>query len=195
MLESIKIVVVGASGAGKTALLHRLLGDDFSPEFASTIGVEFISYRCEIDGIQTKLQIWDTAGQERFKSVTRSYLRGALGALLVFDLTNRISFESVSDWLHELEELSHPNSVVLLVGNKFDLVEKREIVRSECNEFADNHRLDFIETSALTGMNVREAFLRVAHEIIVRQQKGIIVVQRGLERPILSEVPEKRCNC
>jgi small GTP-binding protein len=194
-LDAYKIVVVGASGAGKTSLLHRLLDENFNSELPSTVGVEFISYRCEVDGRQTKLQIWDTAGQERFRAVTRSYLRGAIGALLVFDLTSPPSFQAVADWHRDIVDLCHSNAVVLLVANKFDLVERRAIARDKCQELADSHRLDLIETSAVTGLNVKESFLRVAHEIFVRQQNGTLVIQTIIERPILAEEEARGCKC
>jgi small GTP-binding protein len=132
--ENFKVVIVGRTGVGKTAILKRLTTDTLG-NISTTIGVEFLAYHCEIDGQQIRLQIWDTAGQERFMAVTRSYLRNALGALLVFDLTDRSSFHAIQQWFHDVRQLGCPNCAVLLIGNKSDC-ETRAITQEEILEFA-----------------------------------------------------------
>jgi small GTP-binding protein len=194
--ESYRIVVIGASGVGKTAILQSLMENAFDDQIQSTIGVEFQSWLCEVEGRRTKLHIWDTAGQERFRCVTRSYLRGALGALLVFDLSNRRSFDEVEGWLTEFKSLAAQNAVVLLVANKVDLVEGRTIPASEIQTLAEAHGLESIETSALTGANIKEAFLRIAAKIAERVQSGAIVVDNPTNASIITDQLEQRgCAC
>jgi small GTP-binding protein len=128
--------------------------------------------------------------------VTRSYLRGALGALLVFDLSNRRSFDEVEGWLTELKSLAAQNAVVLLVANKVDLVEGRTIPASEIQTLVEAHGLESIETSALTGENIKEAFLRVAAQIAERVQSGAIVVDNPTNPSIITDQPEQKgCPC
>jgi small GTP-binding protein len=124
------------------------------------------------------LQIWDTAGQERFRSVTRSYYRGAAGALLVYDSTSRDSYNVVSNWLNDARTLASPNIVILLVGNKKDLEEAREVTFLEASNFASENELIFLETSAKTGENVEEAFLKCAKTILAKIETGELDPER-----------------
>jgi Ras-related protein Rab-2A len=117
------------------------------------------------DSTQVKLQIWDTAGQESFRSITRSYYRGAAGALLVYDITRRDTFQHLSRWLEEAKQHAQPNMVILLIGNKNDLEHKRAVSLEEGRAFADANGLLFMETSAKTAYNVEQAFLKTAEEI------------------------------
>ena len=169
-----KVIIVGASGVGKTALVMKLLGTPVeSPR--PTVGVEFISHDLDVNGERVRLQIWDTAGQERFRAMSRAYFRNAMGAILMFDTTNRGSFDALSVWLSDLHQLSCPNSVVLLVGNKNDLVDQRQVGVSEAEMFAQSHNLQYIDTSALTGANVKETFMYLATEVIARVKNGGLV--------------------
>ncbi|GFS60683.1 ras-related protein Rab-4B, partial [Nephila pilipes] len=143
-----------------------------------TIGVEFGSKVVNIGGKSVKLQIWDTAGQERFRSVTRSYYRGAAGALLVYDITSRESYNSLSNWLVDARTLASPNIAVLLVGNKKDLEEDREVTFLEASRFAQENELMFLETSALTGENVEEAFLKCSKTILAKIEAGELDPER-----------------
>jgi small GTP-binding protein len=192
---SYKVVVVGASGAGKTALLQTLLEVPFDRGVPTTIGVDFISWPCEIDGQRTKLQIWDTAGQERFKSVAKSYIRGSIGAILVFDVTSRVSFEAMTDWVRDVTHLCLPNAVFLVAANKTDLADQREVSKSEYEEFTDRNRLEIIETSALTGQNVKEVFLRMAHEIWARRKSGALVLPSTIPEPSILADDENAPGC
>ncbi|KZS08574.1 Rab protein [Daphnia magna] len=149
------------------------MADNFVKEDSShTIGVEFGSKIVTIGGKQVKLQIWDTAGQERFKSVTKSYYRGAAGALLVYDISSRESYNAVGNWLTDAQNLANPNLVVLLVGNKRDLEEDRQVSFLEASQFAQENDLMFLEASALTGENVEEAFLQCAKSILSKVETG-----------------------
>ncbi|GMH20396.1 hypothetical protein Nepgr_022237 [Nepenthes gracilis] len=160
-----KIVLVGDSAVGKSNLLARFARDEFYPNSKSTIGVEFQTQKMEINGKEVKAQIWDTAGQERFRAVTSAYYRGAVGALLVYDITRRQTFESIGRWLNELYTHSDMNVVTMLVGNKSDLKDSRRCRPSEGKAFAKSKGLFFIETSALDSSNVSAAFQTVVREI------------------------------
>lgn len=128
------------------------------------------------DDTQVKLQIWDTAGQESFRSITRSYYRGAAGALLVYDITRRDTFQHLSRWLEEAKSHAQPNMVILLIGNKNDLEHRRAVTAEEGQEFADANGLLFLETSAKTAFNVEQAFLKTAKSIHEKIQSGDIDV-------------------
>ncbi|KAI1418204.1 GTP-binding protein rab2 [Hypoxylon sp. FL1857] len=212
-----KLVCIGDSGCGKSSLTIRLCEGRFSPQHDVTIGVEFGSRIVPVgpphskpkttststpDGglpepprvsntpqKHMKLSLWDTAGQETYKSVTRSYFRGASGALLVFDITRKATFDHVTDWLNDLRAIADPDIVVILVGNKLDQAQasasaaddnpdapapnKREVTRQEAEDWARrNGVLQYVETSAKSGENVEEAFMRVAERIFENINAG-----------------------
>ena len=133
--NSYKVVVVGSSGVGKTAIVQRLVDGTFCDEGQSTVGVEFKSHTISFDDETMKLSIWDTAGQERFRSVSKAYFRNAVGAILVFSLDDAQSFNELDGWLNDLHALATPNAVITLVGNKQDVAEKT-VTTSEAEEFA-----------------------------------------------------------
>ncbi|KAJ9562896.1 hypothetical protein OSB04_008056 [Centaurea solstitialis] len=160
-----KIVLIGDSAVGKSNLLARFARDEFYPNSKSTIGVEFQTQKIEIKGKEVKAQIWDTAGQERFRAVTSAYYRGAVGALLVYDISRRQTFDSIGRWLNELHTHSDMNVVSILVGNKSDLKDGREVSTDEGKSLAESEGLFFMETSALDSSNVTAAFETVVKEI------------------------------
>ncbi|XP_060212726.1 ras-related protein RABA5a-like isoform X1 [Lycium barbarum] len=160
-----KIVLIGDSAVGKSNLLARFARDEFYPNSKSTIGVEFQTQKMDINGKEVKAQIWDTAGQERFRAVTSAYYRGAVGALLVYDISRRLTFDNIGRWLNELQTHSDMNVVIILVGNKSDLKEAREVTTAEGKALAEAKGLFFIETSALDSSNVTSAFQTVVREI------------------------------
>ncbi|CAL0321062.1 unnamed protein product [Lupinus luteus] len=160
-----KIVLVGDSGVGKSNLLARFARDEFYSNSKSTIGVEFQTQKMDINGKEVKAQIWDTAGQERFRAVTSAYYRGAVGALLVYDISRRLTFDSIGRWLNELHTHSDMNIVTILVGNKSDLKDAREVTTAEGKGLAEAQGLFFMETSALDSSNVAAAFQTVVKEI------------------------------
>lgn len=160
-----KIVLIGDSAVGKSNLLARYARNEFYPNSKSTIGVEFQTQTMEIDGKEIKAQIWDTAGQERFRAVTSAYYRGAVGALVVYDISRRQTFENISRWLDELHTYSDMSVVTVLVGNKSDLQDVREVSIEEGTAFAEARNLCFIETSALDSTNVPLAFQTLVKEI------------------------------
>lgn len=130
-----------------------------------------------IAGKQIKLQIWDTAGQESFRSITRSYYRGAAGALLVYDITRRDTFEHLTNWLEDARQHSSSNMVIMLIGNKCDLESRREVKKEEGEAFAREHGMIFMEASAKTAQNVEEAFINTAKEIYDKIQEGVFDIQ------------------
>lgn len=141
-----------------------------------TIGVEFGARMVEINDKQIKLQIWDTAGQESFRSITRSYYRGAAGALLVYDITRRDTFKHLSVWLEEARQHSQNNMVIMLIGNKNDLEHRRAVSFEEGKAFAEANGLIFMETSAKTAYNVEQAFINTAEKIHENIVSGVIDV-------------------
>ncbi|CDJ58443.1 WD-repeat proein, putative [Eimeria maxima] len=182
-----KYIIIGDTGVGKSCLLLQFTDKRFRTDHDLTIGVEFGARLIQIDGRQIKLQIWDTAGQESFRSITRSYYRGAAGALLVYDISRRDTFVHLSRWLEEVRQNSNPYMTIILVGNKSDL-ERREVTFQEVSDaagtvavvgagggqdFARQNNLIFLETSAKTAQNVEEAFILTARKIYENIQAGI----------------------
>lgn len=168
-----KIVLIGDSGVGKSNLLSRFTRNEFNLESRSTIGVEFATRTLEIDGKRVKAQIWDTAGQERYRAITSAYYRGAVGALIVYDISKTELYESVLRWLKELKEHADANIVIELVGNKSDLDHLRAVPTDEAKSFANENSLLFTEASALSSDNVDLSFhqlLKNIYEMISKHQ-------------------------
>lgn len=157
-----KYIIIGDMGVGKSCLLHQFTDMKFLADSPHTIGVEFGTKIIEVMGKKIKLQIWDTAGQERFRAVTRSYYRGAAGALLVYDITRRATFNRLTSWLTDARNLTNPNTIIMLVGNKKDMEDARDVSYEEASAFAEQNGLIFLETSAKTGENVEDTFLKSA---------------------------------
>ncbi|VFQ92304.1 unnamed protein product [Cuscuta campestris] len=161
-----KIVIIGDSAVGKSNLLSRYAMNEFHPHSKTTVGVEFQTQTLRIDGKEVKAQIWDTAGQERFRAVISAYYRGAFGALVVYDITRRTTFDSVPRWIHELNTHSETTVVArMLVGNKSDLGKIRAVSVEEGRSLAEAQGLFFMETSALDSTNVTRAFQMVVGDI------------------------------
>mmetsp|Transcript_16804 Transcript_16804/g.20528 ORF Transcript_16804/g.20528 Transcript_16804/m.20528 type:complete len:211 (-) Transcript_16804:235-867(-) len=169
-----KYIIIGDTGVGKSCLLLQFTDKRFQPVHDLTIGVEFGARMVTIDNKQIKLQIWDTAGQESFRSITRSYYRGAAGALLVYDITRRDTFKHLSVWLEEARQHSQSNMVIMLIGNKNDLEHRRAVSFEEGKAFADANGLIFMETSAKTAFNVEQAFINTAEKIHENILSGVI---------------------
>jgi Ras-related protein Rab-4B len=168
-----KFIVIGDTAVGKSCLLHRFIDNKFKKESTHTIGVEFGSKIIEVGGRNVKLQIWDTAGQERFRSVTRSYYRGAAGAILVYDITSRETYNHVSSWLSDARSLANKDIAIILCGNKGDLP-NREVTFLEASRFAQENDLMFLETSAMSGEGVDGVFFQCARSILSKIQLGVL---------------------
>ncbi|CAH1454656.1 unnamed protein product [Lactuca virosa] len=160
-----KVVLIGDSAVGKSQLLARFAKNEFNVDSKATIGVEFQTKSLLIDGKMVKAQIWDTAGQERYRAVTSAYYRGAVGAMLVYDMTKRQSFDHMTRWLEELRGHADKNIVIMLIGNKCDLETLRAVPVEDAKEFAEREKLYFMETSARESTNVETAFLTALTEI------------------------------
>ncbi|XP_033959167.1 ras-related protein Rab-25b isoform X1 [Pseudochaenichthys georgianus] len=156
-----KVVLIGESGVGKSNLLSRFTKNEFNHDSRTTIGVEFSTRTVQLSGFTIKAQIWDTAGLERYRAITSAYYRGAVGALLVYDITKHLTYESVERWLKELYDHADPHIVVMLVGNKTDLDSERSVPIDEAKDYAEKNGLLYLETSALESTNVEAAFNNV----------------------------------
>uniref|UniRef100_A0A0K0EUG8 Ras-related protein Rab-14 n=2 Tax=Strongyloides TaxID=6247 RepID=A0A0K0EUG8_STRVS len=201
-----KYIIIGDVGVGKSCLLHQFTEKKFMVDCPHTIGVEFFTRIIEVSGQKIKLQLWDTAGQERFRAVTRSYYRGAAGAIMVYDVTRRTTFNHLSSWLQDARNLTNPNTVIFLIGNKSDLDEQREVTFDEGKQFSEENGLTFLECSAKTGSNVEEVFLSTANKIFQNIQDGSIDLNQAdsgvqprhtLSRPTPSGARSdgNDCNC
>ena len=161
----LKYIIIGDSSVGKSNILLRYVHNSFNPEFLTTIGVEFGAKNIEINKKIFKIQIWDTAGQENFRSITRAYYKNSVCALIVYDISNRSSFENVISWIEDCKGQSPKSIFIILVGNKNDLENERQVSYEEGLEFAKNNNIVFFETSAKTGKNISELFQTSAIEI------------------------------
>lgn len=161
----IKLLMIGDSGVGKTCLLLRYANDSFSPTFITTIGIDFKIKNIEIDAKRIKLQIWDTAGQERFRTITTSYFRGAQGILLVYDVTDRRSFESIRNWISQIQQHADVHVNKILVGNKCDMTDEKVVSTEEGQKLAKEFGIDFWEASAKNDINVEQSFISIARAV------------------------------
>eukprot|EP01026_Neomeris_dumetosa_P050206 TRINITY_DN4396_c0_g1_i3.p2 TRINITY_DN4396_c0_g1~~TRINITY_DN4396_c0_g1_i3.p2 ORF type:complete len:212 (-),score=30.57 TRINITY_DN4396_c0_g1_i3:217-852(-) len=198
----VKVVLVGDSGVGKSNLLTRFTRNEFTMDSKSTIGVEFATKSIKIDDKIVKAQIWDTAGQERYRAIINAYYRGAVGALVVYDITKKESFENIERWLKEVREHTEPNIIIMMVGNKCDLDYLRVINIEEAKEFCKTEGISFIETSALDATNVEESFQSVLMDIYNNICTKVLDEKDEIEDhhdkkgiPIVSQAKEKKSSC
>ncbi|KAG8044751.1 hypothetical protein GUJ93_ZPchr0079g2776 [Zizania palustris] len=162
----IKLLLIGDSGVGKSCLLLRFSDGSFTTSFITTIGIDFKIRTIELYGKRTKLQIWDTAGQERFRTITTAYYRGAMGILLVYDVTDESSFNNIRNWIRNIEQHASDNVNKILIGNKADMDESRRAVPSAKGQaLADEYSIKFFETSAKMNLNVEQVFFSIARDI------------------------------
>ncbi|CAM9135712.1 unnamed protein product [Ascophyllum nodosum] len=161
----IKLLMIGDSGVGKTCLLLRYANDSFSQTFITTIGIDFKIKNIDLDSKRIKLQIWDTAGQERFRTITTSYFRGAQGILLVYDVTDKKSFNSIRNWVAQIQQHADVAVNKILIGNKCDMDEDREVSKEEGANLAAEYGIQFFETSAKNDINVEKGFITIAREV------------------------------
>lgn len=160
-----KIVVIGESNVGKTNLVLQFGLDIFTPQTRPTIGIELRVKTVEVDGKSVKVQIWDTAGQEKYRAITKHHYRGANGALILYDITSLSSYNSVQKWIDELKMYSNDKVIVMLIGNKCDLISQRTVLENDAQNFANEKGFFFLEMSAKEATNVKEAFMLLVKEL------------------------------
>ena len=185
----LKYIIIGDAAVGKSNLLLRYAHGQFKPEYQLTIGVEFGATNIQIKNKVFRIQIWDTAGQENFRSITRAYYKNSVCALVVYDISSRDSFNNVTTWIEDCKNQSPKTIFMVLVGNKCDLNDKRQVTAEEGKELADKNDMMFFETSAKDGINVDEIFLNSANEISKKIEQGYYDldndtcgIKRGLNR-------------
>ena len=203
-----KIILIGDTSVGKTNILSKYLTDEFDAKSKATVGVEFGVKNFKIENNIVKVQIWDTAGEERYRSITNAYYKGAKGSLLVYDITNKKSFENVEKWISDLKANADEDISMILLGNKTDLEDKRVVTTEEGKNKAEFYNLTFMETSALNGNNIQEAFNELImdvykknHELLENQAKVEIIrdkktieLDKGEDNDT-NEVKEKKWCC
>nr|XP_015818566.2 ras-related protein Rab-5C [Nothobranchius furzeri] len=167
-----KLVLLGESAVGKSSLVLRFVKGQFHEFQESTIGAAFLTQTVCLDDTTVKFEIWDTAGQERYHSLAPMYYRGAQAAIVVYDITNKDTFERAQNWVKELQRQANPDIVIALAGNKADISDKRAVEHQEAQAYADNSSLLFMETSAKTAVNVNEVFIAVAKKLPKSDPQG-----------------------
>ncbi|XP_045753658.1 ras-related protein Rab-3B isoform X1 [Mirounga angustirostris] len=196
-----KLLIIGNSSVGKTSFLFRYADDTFTPAFVSTVGIDFkvkTVYRHEK---RVKLQIWDTAGQERYRTITTAYYRGAMGFILMYDITNEDSFNAVQDWATQIKTYSWDNAQVILVGNKCDMEEERVVPAEKGRLLAEQLGFDFFEASAKENISVRQAFERLVDAICDKMSDSLDTDPSMLgtsKNTRLSDTPpllQQNCSC
>ncbi|XP_046917894.1 RAS oncogene family member Rab10 isoform X4 [Dermatophagoides farinae] len=192
-----KLLLIGDSGVGKTCILFRFSDDAFQTTFISTIGIDFKIKTIDLKGKRIKLQIWDTAGQERFHTITTSYYRGAMGIMLVYDITNAKSFDNIAKWLRNIDEHASEDVEKMILGNKCDMTDKRVVSRERGESIAREHGIRFLETSAKANINIDRAFLDLA-EAILNKIVGQILIDKqdkiNISKPESKSPVGKCCN-
>ena len=167
-----KYIIIGDPSVGKSNLLMKFAHNKFTDEYQATIGVEFGAKNITFNNQIYRIQIWDTAGQENFRSITRAYYKNSVCAMVVYDITNKESFEHVLNWIQDIKDQSPKTVLIVLVGNKIDLEENRAVSYDEGSEFAIKNGLIFEETSAKTGQGIEEIFLKSAKEIAKKMEEN-----------------------
>ena len=189
-----KVVLVGDSFVGKTNIMSKYLKNEFHEDSKATVGVEFGSRQFNIEGHVVKAQIWDTAGQERYKAITSAYYKGAKGAFIVYDITRKESFENVTKWAEQLKSTADKNLTIIIVGNKTDLEDQRQVTSEEGQNKANSLESAFIETSAASGSNLDKAFEMMINEVYQKCHEEMLaegdVEIEGGEDINLSKKPE-----
>ena len=161
----IKVILIGDSGVGKTNIMSKFLKNQFLEDSKATVGVEFGSKLFIQQGHKIKAQIWDTAGQEKYKAITSAYYKGSKGALVIYDITQKETFANIEKWVNDLKCKGDPKITIIIIGNKSDLEEKRQISKEQGEEKAKSFGCAFLETSAFSGDNIEKAFEMMVKEI------------------------------
>uniref|UniRef100_A0A8C4Q8W3 RAB41, member RAS oncogene family n=1 Tax=Eptatretus burgeri TaxID=7764 RepID=A0A8C4Q8W3_EPTBU len=198
-LRKFKLVFLGEQSVGKTSLITRFMYDSFDNTYQATIGIDFLSKTMYLEDRTIRLQLWDTAGQERFRSLIPSYIRDSAAAVVVYDITNVNSFQQTSKWIDDVRTERGGDVIIMLVGNKTDLGDKRQITMEEGEQRARELNVMFIETSAKTGYNVKQLFRRVAAALpgmeASPEKSREDMIDITLEKPNERTASESSCAC
>ncbi|KAM9728862.1 ras-related protein Rab-6A isoform 2-T2 [Menidia menidia] len=198
-LRKFKLVFLGEQSVGKTSLITRFMYDSFDNTYQATIGIDFLSKTMYLEDRTIRLQLWDTAGQERFRSLIPSYIRDSAAAVVVYDITNVNSFQQTTKWIDDVRTERGSDVIIMLVGNKTDLADKRQITTEEGEQRAKDMNVLFIETSAKTGYNVKQLFRRVAAALpgmdTTQDKSREDMIDIKLEKPPEQPVSEGGCSC
>ncbi|EKX48909.1 hypothetical protein GUITHDRAFT_151724 [Guillardia theta CCMP2712] len=198
-LAKYKLVFLGDQSVGKTSIITRFMYDKFDSTYQATIGIDFLSKTMYLDDRVVRLQLWDTAGQERFRSLIPSYIRDSSVAVIVYDVTNRESFDNAGKWIDEVRQERGEDVILALVGNKTDLAEKRRVTREEGEEKAKSFKILFVETSAKAGLNVKSLFRQLAQQLPGAEnaavKKDSELVEVKLDTPSQQKNPSGACSC
>ncbi|TMS14068.1 hypothetical protein E3U43_022548 [Larimichthys crocea] len=198
-LRKFKLVFLGEQSVGKTSLITRFMYDSFDNTYQATIGIDFLSKTMYLEDRTIRLQLWDTAGQERFRSLIPSYIRDSAAAVVVYDITNVNSFQQTTKWIDDVRTERGSDVIIMLVGNKTDLADKRQITTEEGEQRAKEMNVLFIETSAKTGYNVKQLFRRVAAALpgmdTTQDKSGEDMIDIKLEKPPELPVSDGGCSC
>ena len=199
-----KLILIGDSSVGKSNILLQYLKGKFDANSKATVGVEFGTKNIEINNKKIKIQIWDTAGQERYRSITSAYYRGAKGAFIVYDITRKETFDNIDKWVADLKNNGDDNISIVLIGNKSDLDEKREISKEEGVQKSEEFKTAFMETSALNGDNIDKAFDELIEQIyqnncsMIDEGDKVEIEEKGVnlneEKEDNKSIKDKCCN-
>ncbi|CAK6953629.1 ras-related protein Rab-6A isoform X1 [Scomber scombrus] len=198
-LRKFKLVFLGEQSVGKTSLITRFMYDSFDNTYQATIGIDFLSKTMYLEDRTIRLQLWDTAGQERFRSLIPSYIRDSAAAVVVYDITNVNSFQQTTKWIDDVRTERGSDVIIMLVGNKTDLADKRQVSIEEGERKAKELNVMFIETSAKAGYNVKQLFRRVAAALpgmdTTQDKSREDMIDIKLEKPPEQPVTEGGCAC
>ena len=196
IIQKYKVIIVGDSGSGKTSLVDRLVNKSFNPETLPTVGAEFKTYKTRVGNDDIALNLWDTAGQERYEAISQSYFRGTCGCAIVYSISDKHSFENIGNWLANIKNSCLPNASLILVGNKCDLEDKRQVTLEEGEQLAAQNGIMFLEASAKNDTNVQEIFTKIAESIVEKAKTGEL---QGVSAPegivIDAPVQEEKSGC
>ena len=194
--ELFKIVLIGGSGVGKSCILLRFADDTFTENFYTTIGVDF-RFKCLIyKGKKIKLQIWDTAGQERFKTVTSAYYRGADGIIIVYDQSEKTTFEHINNWIEDISKYTNDEPIKIVLGNKNDLIDKNEVSDDDILNFENKTNIPVVKVSAKNSFQINLAFEKIIEKLMIKHKQKSLTNNHSLEPiSVKGKLKDKEGEC